>query len=392
MRILTVCTSTNVFGAEVITLKMLEGFKLKGHEQLAVTSIWTDGEFNRRLAIIGIPEIRLPFGTLSKRLSLTPLWYTVNVVLRLPRLWLAWIAILKRFKPDVIIFSSSRVMLPVYMWLRGQRSFLIEHGFLDPTPTRRRLYRVLASKLVAFVAVSDFMAQHLIRMGAPSSQIRVVRNGPFLASDILRIEKQRAREVLAPERTPRLGIIGQIASNKGHETLIQAAQLLKRRGLELEVSVFGKGAPEYLAKLGEMVASAGLTAIWQWMGYKADPATIYGQIDICVMPSANESFGMVAVEASAYRLPVVASNRGGLPEIIEDGVTGWLVEPDSPVELADRIGWLIENPVEARAMGEHACRRALHNFTTERMVQEFEELFVAAAELGANRSEVRSSQ
>ena len=65
MRILTVCTSTNVFGAEIITLKMLEGFARAGHEQLAVTSTWTDGEFNRRLTKIAVPERRLPPDGLS---------------------------------------------------------------------------------------------------------------------------------------------------------------------------------------------------------------------------------------------------------------------------------------------------------------------------------------
>ncbi|PYK74034.1 MAG: hypothetical protein DME42_05370 [Verrucomicrobia bacterium] len=86
MRILTVCTSTNVFGAEVVTLKMLDGFQRAGHEQLAITSIWTDGEFNRRLALLGVREVRLPFGAFSKRIAFRPLWWTLNTVVRLP--WL----------------------------------------------------------------------------------------------------------------------------------------------------------------------------------------------------------------------------------------------------------------------------------------------------------------
>src|SRR5437588_5470038 len=147
MRILTVCTSTKVFGAEVITLKLLEGFARAGHEQLAVTSIWTDGDFNRRLANIGVPERRLPFGAFSKLLRLQPMWWTANTVVRLPWLWIGWMWTVGRFKPDVVLFTSSRLALPVYPWLRRQPSFLIEHSYIEATPTRRRMYRLLARKL-----------------------------------------------------------------------------------------------------------------------------------------------------------------------------------------------------------------------------------------------------
>src|SRR6266404_1986663 len=193
MRILTVCVSTNVFGAEVITLEMLEGFKRAGHEQLAVTSTWTDGEFNRRLASLGIREIRMPFGAISKRLRLQPIWWTANVIVRLPSLWTRWSRAVRQFRPEIIIFTSLRHPLLVYPCPWHAPSFLIEHSYLEPTPTRHLLYKFLARKIAGFITVSEFMHYHIAKMGAPAEKIFVVKNGVFSKDDRPRLEEESLR-------------------------------------------------------------------------------------------------------------------------------------------------------------------------------------------------------
>jgi glycosyltransferase involved in cell wall biosynthesis len=81
------------------------------------------------------------------------------------------------------------------------------------------------------------------------------------------------------------------------------------------------------------------------------------------------------MEAGVYGLPVVASRIGGLPEIIEDGVTGWLVEPNAPEQMAEKIQYLINHPEAARKMGKAGRERVFKHFTVEKMVTEFEALF-----------------
>lgn len=375
MRILTVCTSTNVFGAEVITLKMLEGFKRAGHELLAVTSTWTDGEFNQRLATIEVPEVRLPFGAFSKRLSLRPMWWTANVVVRTPWLWSGWIRIIRSFKPDIIIFTSIRLVMPVYMFLPRAPSFLIEHANLEPTRTRRLIYPLLAKRLSGFIAVSNFTGEHLKKLGAPADKIHVIRNGLFSLADHAAITACEWQGSLATHKNLRVGIVGQIAPSKGHETLLEATKLLHERDLPVEVHIFGRGEPSYIRDLSRRVARYRLTEFWRWMGYESDRTVIYRGLGICVMPSSSEAFGMVAAEAGAYGLPVVASDVGGLREVVEEGVTGFLVRPNDPVALSDKISWLLQNPAAAAAMGASGRARVFKQFTVEKMVRQFEDVF-----------------
>src|SRR5690349_10586413 len=133
MRILAVCSSWRVFGAEIITLKLLEGLKANGHSVQAVTSTWTDGEFNRRLTALNIPDVQLPLGVLSKQLAWRPMRWTAAALLRAPKLWWGFRRLLREFRPDVVIHTSNRHTIWLFPWLAGRPTFLIEHTHLEPT-------------------------------------------------------------------------------------------------------------------------------------------------------------------------------------------------------------------------------------------------------------------
>jgi glycosyltransferase involved in cell wall biosynthesis len=375
VRILTVCTSANVFGAEVITLKMLEGFRQAGHEQLAVTTIWTDGEFNRRLANLGIPELRLPFGTVSKVLAWRPMYHTANVLVRLPWFWHGWLRAVRDFQPEIILFTYTRHVMLLYPWLGRRPSYLIEYTGLEPSSFRRMEYGMLARKLTGFIAVSKHMFQHILRTGAPRDQIHVIRSAAFSESDLLRAEAE-AQNFASSGDCLRIGIIGQIDPYKGHDCLVEAARLLKQAGRMFAVYVFGTGSPDYISALKRKIAAAGLSDCFHWMGYQKEKTSIYRNIDVCVVPSCfGDPLPTVAMEAGAYGLPVVVSRAGGLPEIVEHGITGWIVDVNAPAQFADRLEWLMDNPDAAKAMGLAGRQKTFREFTQERMISEFEALF-----------------
>jgi len=376
MRILTVCSSWRVFGAETITLKMLEGFKRRGHEQVAITTIWTDGEFSRRLHQLGIPEAAMPFGVIVASLSPQYLRWTADCIARLPILWWRWQRVMRTFKPDIILWTSSKQVLLLLPWLDNRPSFVIEFTNVTSTRNVRWLYRQFLRKLTGFVAVSDFMRTHLHSLGAPLPKISVIKSGAYFEADRMFIERSAASAHYASAGAARIGIIGQVAANKGHDCLVDAIKILREQGIDLIVLTFGSGDTEYTAKLKAKIQAAGLADIWEWKGYERDKARIFGAIDICVVPSCfGDPFPTVAMEAGVYGLPVVASRAGGLPEIVEGGVTGWLVEPNAPQQLAEKIGWLIEHPQKAREMGQAGRERVFKYFTVEKMVAEFEALF-----------------
>lgn len=376
MRILSVCSNFRVFGAETITLKMLEGFKQNGHEQLAVTSFQTDGEFSRRLDAVGVPEVKLPFGAIALPKSLRAIHWTAYTLSRLPALWLAWARLMREFNPDVVVFTGSRQCLLLYPWLARQPSFLIEFTGVETSVSNRRLYRMLSPKLSCFVAVSDFMREHLHRLGAPVEKIRVIKSGAFFEREQRATEQAVASFTRTNDGPFRIGFVGQVAPTKGHDCLVEAVRLLRERGNNLLVQIFGSGDPEYVKLLKDRIAGAKLTNIWIWMGYERDKAKIFGSMDVCVVPSCfGDPFPTVAMEAGVYGLPVVASRIGGLPEIIEDGMTGILVDANVPEQLANGIERLIRDPALARAMGAAGRERVFRDFTVEKMVGQFEELF-----------------
>jgi len=376
MRILTVCSSGRVFGAEAMSLNMLSGFKFGGHELIAVTSKWTDGDFSRRLKALDVPDVQLCLGTLVLRLSWHGVWWTANTLAHLPGDWIRFFWMLKSFRPNVLILTNPKQALILYCFLGRQPAVLIEHSAKLVDTPNKWMYRILGRKLKKFVATSDYMAKHLSNLEVPQDKINVIKIGACSQGRMEEIGRAVARRNQENGTPFRIGIAGQISPHKGHDCLLEAAALLKSESLNFVVQIFGSGNTDYIKHLKKRISSAGLERNFSWKGYETNMDRIYGEIDVCVVPSNfDEPFGMVAVEASAYGLPVVASRRGGLPEIIVDSVTGWLVEPNSPQQLADRIASLIRDPDQARRMGMAGRERVFKHFTVEKMVMEFESLF-----------------
>src|SRR5262249_25950308 len=136
----------------------------------------------------------------------------------------------------------------------------------------------------------------------------------------------------------RLGIVGQVGPWKGHDDLLDALALLSRHGVRAVLRIFGTGAPGYIDSLKRRVTELSLQNQVEWCGVAKDGAELYGIIDVCVVPSrCEEALGMSAIEASAFGRPVICSARGGLPEIVNDRVTGFVVEAKHPDQLAQAI-------------------------------------------------------
>jgi glycosyltransferase involved in cell wall biosynthesis len=99
---------------------------------------------------------------------------------------------------------------------------------------------------------------------------------------------------------------------------------------------------------------------------------------VFVLPSISEGLGRVVIEAMAAGTPVIGSNVGGIPDMVKDGVTGWLVPPGDEVTLADRLRWVLEHPEEAHEMGYRARVAAEQSFSTNSYVQHYDELLEKA--------------
>jgi glycosyltransferase involved in cell wall biosynthesis len=380
LRLLVVCTSHRVFGAEVICLSLLDELKARGHCIHAMVSQWTDGDFQRRLDKLGIGYNVAPLGFLSKTLRWQPMVWTANCVIRLPILWWRYWRVARTFQPDVVLLTTPRQGFLLYPLLDSAQTYIhVQYG-APPDKHGRASWRVLNRKLRRWISCSKFIAGQLKDVGIPAEKIAVVTSG------ILN-EREFSRIPCIPTG-PRVvvGIAGQVGAWKGHLELIQAAELLRKQGLEFSIKIFGSGPAEFQKKLRAEIMNRGLSSTVEWMGYQANKQKIFPTMDICAVPSRFEDpYPTVAMEAAGFGLPVVATRRGGLPEIVIDGSTGFLVNPEDPADLSEKLGRLIRDPELRSRLGNAAQAHAWQFFTQAEMAASFVKVFTASpSNHGAN--------
>lgn len=149
--------------------------------------------------------------------------------------------------------------------------------------------------------------------------------------------------------------VGMLRPDKGQDHLIRALGILKRRGLALVTVLAGSATAEsadYEAGLKRLAESEGIDV--RFLGYRDDVSELMQMGDAVVIPSLTEAQPRVAVQAFATGKPVVASAVGGVPEIVVDGETGWLVPPAQPEALAAALAKVVEQPAVAATVAEGA--------------------------------------
>ncbi len=165
----------------------------------------------------------------------------------------------------------------------------------------------------------------------------------------------------------RIGIIGNLAKVKGHEDFLDMAAILTEMGHDLFYDIIGDEL-NYFGRMAELKSYADALAISPritFHGFVSDVASLLNDIDIIVCTSHQEPFGRCLIEAMACGKPVVATNVGGIPEVIIDNETGFLVPPHSPRLLAQSINKLILNKLNLNEMGKKARDRVENKFSIE---------------------------
>ncbi|HOP05863.1 MAG TPA: glycosyltransferase family 4 protein [candidate division Zixibacteria bacterium] len=202
----------------------------------------------------------------------------------------------------------------------------------------------------------------------PPERIHVIPYGivqePFVENLPDRIEA-RVRLKLPTEGIV-IGNIGRLDPKKGQDTLIEAVAGLHRSGLSVHVLLVGDRtageAQEYEQKLNAMIERLGLNGFVHQRPFMADVETAYAALDIFVLTSHSETFGMVTVEAMASGRAVVATAEGGTVEIVTDGKTGRLFPPQSASALENCLRELIEHPEERERLARSAREEAMARF------------------------------
>jgi len=240
--------------------------------------------------------------------------------------------------------------------------------------------RWLAGSVQHIVFNSRATRQHLVDQGGTLLPLSVVHNGISLEEFSQQTEGQELRDELdIPADAPVVGILGRLVEWKGHSLYLQAMTQVK----QIIPNVHGLivGGPEVTnPRLGEelkaQATSLGIDQQVRFAGHRTDIAQVLASMDVLAHTStAPEPFGRVLIEAMAMGLPVVASDAGGVPEIVIPGETGFLVPLGDAQGTASAILDLLKNPDHARKMGASGRRRVESHFTMQHHVNQITAIY-----------------
>lgn len=372
MKIVHLITTLGVGGAEKHLLWLGEGQRAAGHE-VSVLYLKGEGELGDAFSAAGIPTQKIPFE------SLGDLWRALGGIRRR----------LKDLQPDVL--HSHLLKADALSALVGHRAgvpVVISSKHNDERALLRRsigvVHGLLTRRVDRVIALSDHVARFVAQRGhVPRDAITRI----YYGVDAAALRASRTREEVRAElgidaATKVLVCVGRLAPQKDHPTLLRALSLLPHDVVLLVVGgdPFGDGRH----RLETLAKTLGVADRARFLGIRHDVPDLLEASDLFVLPSLWEGLGLVFLEAMAVRLPIVASDVSAIPEVVEDGVSGWLVPPGDPEALAAAIQEGCGNEADRLARGVAGHMRLLERFALPTMVERTLEIYEQA--LSAKRS------
>lgn len=218
------------------------------------------------------------------------------------------------------------------------------------------------------VTISEGIRTVLLDEGLPSDKVSCVRSALDAAPWLVPVDRAAFRaEFGLPEDAVTIGMVAQLIPRKGHRYLLDALPALIAQCPQVRVLLFGKGPLE--AELRAEIAARGFADRVKLAGFRDDLARWVGGLDVLAHPADMEGLGIALLQAAAAAVPVVASRAGGLPEAVEDGVTGLLVPPGDVSALTTALGRLLADATLRHRMGAAGRARILAEFSIDTMVE-----------------------
>lgn len=365
MRIVVAESSTAMGGQELAVLLHAEGLRKRGHD---VRLILEPGSpiFGKAVAR-GLPVDQVAMGRA-----------------RYPAAIAAFRRILADTRPALLHVNSSRDS-----WIGGLAARLVSPRVkvvrsrhistpLKKTPATRFLYRTLMDFVI--VTGGELTRRGLIeRDGLAPDRVAAFPIG-------LDVEEFKPgppdadlrKELGLPPGHRLVGLIAYLRSYKGHEYFIEAAARVLSRATDVTFLIVGEGPEE--ARLRERIASSGLSSAVRMLGFRDDLLNVFRSLDLFVIPSVEgDTIPQALMQALAMALPVVSTTVGSIPDVVRDGVTGFVVPPRDASALAERILALLNDAALRAAMGRRGRALVEREYSLARMLDRLEAVYEQVA-------------
>lgn len=278
----------------------------------------------------------------------------------------AWWVRRERIELVHVFFNDSAMIIPWFAKLGGSKVIASRRdmGYWY-TRGNLRLLRMANRFVDRFIVNSRAVAEHVMRRErVPGDRIRVIYNGyPFGSEEDPPLEGFRETLGIGPD-DPVIGIVANLRPVKRHADILRAFAIVTRRFPRAHLLLVGSGPLE--GELRLLATELGLRTV-HFLGSLSHVIPVVKHFQVGVLCSESEGFSNALIEYMACGVPSVCTNVGGNPELIHDGVEGYLVELGDIPALASRIVTLLADPGLARTMGDRA-RARVEEYTLERMV------------------------
>lgn len=353
MKVFHIHTEQGWRGGEAQVLNLCEGLRNRNIESIVVTSL--NSELHERLLSQG-------FGvySLSTTNPINPFTILkINKALRLE-------------KPDLIHCHTARAHTLALLATAA--------GLSLPIIVSRRVDFPVANNILSkwkyhhprlhYIAISEGVKKVLHEAGIPNSRIDVVHSGiePDKFAKVGKTRHELLQELNLPSRALIVGNVAALTDHKGQRYLIEAAKIVTHILPEVIFLIAGEG--EERPNLEQQIKRLGLEEKVRLLGFRQNIGDIMRLFHLFVLSSHLEGLCTSILDALLLKIPVVATNTGGVPEIIKDHKTGLLVEPKNPSLLAEAILYALQHPSEMKRMAERGYELVLEHFTVDNMVRD----------------------
>ncbi len=374
--VLLVHQSSEMYGSDKVLLLLAQGLRLNGQFHPVVVLPGT-GPLHDALSASGV-EVHLGEVAKISRAMFTPrgffrlVWQTVQAIRNLDRV--------VGGRPIAVVHSNTLAVLSGAVWafLRRKKHLWHVHEIIVSPKLVSKAFPRLVNRLSDRVISNSSLTERWLLSEQPALAARsvVVSNGlPVVAKPSTRAIQAFRESIGAADSDVVLTLAGRINRMKGQALLLEAMTLLKHRNRagSLRVVIVGGPAPgleDLPARLKAQAVSAGLADQCSFIPFVDDIWPVWFGTDIAVVPSTEpESFGMVAIEAMAAGVPVIAAKHGGVLDILLHEQTGIFFAPCDSLALADAIDRLASDGVLRKKLGAAGATRQREFFSVEKQVE-----------------------
>ncbi|PIQ90089.1 MAG: hypothetical protein COV71_05970 [Candidatus Omnitrophica bacterium CG11_big_fil_rev_8_21_14_0_20_41_12] len=357
MRILFIANHLNVGGITSYLFTLAGGLKQKGHDVYVASS---GGDWKDKFIAAGIGHIHVPLRTKNEA--------SLNIIFSFLKLKKE----AKKLNIDLIHSNSrtTQVLGNLLSRALAVRHIFTCHGFFKPKLSRK-LFPCWGEGVIA---ISNEVKEHLITdLGLDEKKISVINNGIDPAGFGDFSARDNLRKDLGINDAPLAGIIARLSDVKGHIYLIRAMQQVIKTFPNALLLIIGEG--NMRDTLVTEVDKLGIKDNVLFIPEARGTEDILAVMDIFVMPSLQEGLGLALMEAMAQGLPVIGSKVGGIKTLIQNEITGLLVEPAEVDELSRAITRLFKDDQLRHDLGVNARKFIIDNFSKTKMVEATEKVY-----------------